>query len=90
MIHQPQGGVQGTASDIKIRAEEMIKLKRWMNQLFKKHTGQPLERIEKDSDRDFYMDAQEAKTYGIVDEVVTSLKQIPQAGEHVGGGKEEL
>lgn len=72
MIHQPWGGAQGTASDISIHAKEILKLKDDLNKILAKHTGQPLERIEKDTDRDFFMSAQEAKTYGLIDEVITS------------------
>jgi ATP-dependent Clp protease, protease subunit len=80
MIHQPSGGAQGTASDIKITAEEILKLKKRMSKLISKHTGQPIERVEKDSDRDYFMSADEAKKYGVVDEVVESLKDIPKGG----------
>jgi ATP-dependent Clp protease protease subunit len=76
MIHQPWGGAQGTASDISIHAREILKLKEELNKILAKHTGQPLERIEKDSDRDFFMSAHEAKDYGLVDEVITSKEQI--------------
>ena len=72
MIHQPWGGAQGTASDISIHAKEILKLKEDLNKILAKHTGQPLDRIEKDSDRDFFMSAQEAKAYGLVDQVVAS------------------
>ncbi|MFA5793607.1 MAG: ATP-dependent Clp endopeptidase proteolytic subunit ClpP [Candidatus Brocadiia bacterium] len=75
MMHQPWGGAQGDAMDIKIQAEEIIKLKNKLNLIISKHTGQPLERIEKDTDRDYFMSAQEAKDYGLVDEVVASLKE---------------
>lgn len=74
MIHQPWGGVQGTASDIKLQAEEILALKRRLNQILAKHTGQSVERIEKDSDRDYFMSAEEAKKYGLVDEVIESLR----------------
>lgn len=70
MIHQPWGGAQGTASDIVIQAEEIIRLKRSLNELYSKHTGQPVERIVKDSDRDFFMSAEQAKEYGLIDEVL--------------------
>jgi ATP-dependent Clp protease, protease subunit len=70
MIHQPWGGAQGTASDIVIQAEEIIRLKRNLNQLYAKHTGQPEERIQKDSDRDFFMSADQAKDYGLIDEIM--------------------
>ncbi len=72
MIHQPMGGVQGQASDIEIQAREILKLKEQLNIILTEHTGQPLERIAKDSDRNFWMDAQEAVEYGIVDNVLLS------------------
>ncbi len=74
MIHQPLGGVQGQASDIEIHAKEIIKIKRKMNELLHKHTGQPIEKIEEDSDRNFFMNPYEALEYGIIDEVITSRK----------------
>ena len=72
MIHQPWGGAQGSATDISIHAKEILKLKEDLNKILAKHTGQPLERIEKDSDRDFFMSAKEAKEYGLVDQVIAS------------------
>lgn len=72
MIHQPWGGAQGSATDISIHAKEILKLKEDLNKILAKHTGQPLERIEKDSDRDFFMSAKEAKDYGLVDQVITT------------------
>jgi ATP-dependent Clp protease, protease subunit len=69
MIHQPWGGYQGTASDIEIHAKEIMKTKQLMNEILAKHTGQPIEKIETDTDRDFYMTAEDAKAYGLVDEV---------------------
>jgi ATP-dependent Clp protease protease subunit len=69
MIHQPSGGSQGTASDIEIQAREILYLRHKMNELYAKHTGQSIEQIEKDMDRDRYMSADEAKTYGIIDTV---------------------
>lgn len=77
MIHQPWGGVQGTAQDIKIQAEEIIKLKQKINKIISKHSGQPLEKIEKDTDRDYFMSADEAKSYGLIDEVVETMKEMP-------------
>ncbi|MBI1978208.1 MAG: ATP-dependent Clp endopeptidase proteolytic subunit ClpP [Candidatus Omnitrophica bacterium] len=79
MIHQPWGGAQGSASDISIHAKEILKLKEELNRIFAKHTGQPLERIEKDSDRDFFMSAQEAKDYGIADQVIESKSDVPNS-----------
>ncbi len=69
MIHQPWGGFQGAASDIEIHAKEIVKTKAQMNEILAKHTGQPLDRIVADTDRDFFMTADEAKAYGLVDEV---------------------
>ncbi len=74
MIHQPSGGVQGQASDIKIQAEEMLRTKSILDNLLSKHTGQPIEKIEKDTERDFFMSADEAKLYGIVDEIIEKRK----------------
>jgi len=70
MIHQPLGGVQGQATDIDIQAKEIIRMRRLINEIFAKHTNQPLEKIEKDTDRDFFMSAEQAKEYGIIDEVI--------------------
>jgi len=75
MIHQPWGGVQGTASDITIQAEEILKAKKRLHHILAHHTGQEIPRIERDSDRDFYMSAEEAKEYGLVDTVITTLKE---------------
>jgi len=71
LIHQPLGGVQGQASDIGIQAKEILALKSKLNEILSAHTGQPLEKIEKDTDRDFFMSAEEAKNYGIIDEVIS-------------------
>ena len=73
MIHQPLGGAEGQASDIEITAKQIIKLKEKLNKIMAKNTGQKLSQIEKDVDRDYYMDAKDAKKYGIVDEVIASL-----------------
>lgn len=72
MIHQPLGGVQGQATDIEIHAKEILRMKDILNGLLTKHTGQPKETIERDTDRDFFMSADEAKAYGIIDEVITA------------------
>ena len=80
MMHQPSGGAQGTAADIRIQADEILNLKRILNKLFAKHTGQTLEKVAKDTDRDHFMSADEAKKYGIVDEVVESLKDVDVKG----------
>ena len=69
MIHQPWGGTQGTASDISIQAEEILRTKRRLNEILAQHTGQPLTAIEKDTDRDRYMSAEESRAYGLIDNV---------------------
>ncbi len=69
MMHQPSGGAQGTAADIEIQAKEILYLRGRMNELYARHTGQPLERIERDMDRDRFMSADEAKAYGLIDTV---------------------
>ena len=74
MIHQPWGGTQGTASDISIQAKEILRIKEELNKVLAKHTGQPLDKIQNDSDRDFFMSADEAKDYGLVDEVIHTMK----------------
>ena len=70
MIHQPSGGVEGQASDIEITAREIIKTKHELYQIIATHSGQPIEKIEKDSDRDYWMSAQEAVEYGVIDEIL--------------------
>ena len=72
MIHQPSGGAQGQASDIKIQAEQIIETRRRLNQYLAENTGQPIEVIERDTERDHWMSAEEALAYGLVDQVVTS------------------
>jgi ATP-dependent Clp protease protease subunit len=74
MIHQPIGGAEGQASDIEISAKHILKTRMALNKLLARNTGQPLSRIEKDVDRDFFMDAEEAKKYGVIDQVVTGKK----------------
>ncbi|WP_353683585.1 ATP-dependent Clp endopeptidase proteolytic subunit ClpP [Thermodesulfovibrio sp. 3907-1M] len=75
MIHQPIGGFYGQATDVEIHAREILKMKDLLNNILAKHTGQPIEKIQKDTERDFFMSAEEAKNYGIVDEVITSIKK---------------
>lgn len=70
MIHQPWGGAQGTTSDIDIQAREFLKMRSLMNEILSRHTGQPLDRIERDTDRNFWMSAEDAKDYGIIDDVI--------------------
>lgn len=71
MIHQPLGGAQGQATDIEIQAQEILRIKKRINELMSIHTGQPIEKLEKDTDRDFFMSASDAKTYGLIDQVLT-------------------
>ncbi len=77
MIHQVLGGAEGQASDVEIRVKYMLKLKHRLNEIIAKHTGQPVDVVEKACDRDNFMSSEEAKTFGLVDEVVASRKQIP-------------
>jgi ATP-dependent Clp protease protease subunit len=87
MIHQPLiagGGIAGQATDIEVEAKEMTKTKKILNEILSKHTGQPVEKVEEDSDRNYYMSAAEAKEYGLVDEVIQSTKKLEAA---VNGAK---
>jgi ATP-dependent Clp protease protease subunit len=77
MIHQPWGGVQGAATDISIQAKEILRLKDRLNEIIAKHTCKQAEEVAKDTDRDFFMSADEAKAYGLVDLVVQSRKEVP-------------
>ena len=77
MIHQPMGGFQGQATDIEIHAREMLNMKETLNRILANHTGQPIEKIAADTDRDFFMSGEDAKNYGIVDEVIK--KKQPRA-----------
>jgi ATP-dependent Clp protease protease subunit len=79
MIHQPYGGVYGQTTDVQIQAEEILKTKRELNELMAHHTGQSVEQVEQDSERDRYFSAQEAKDYGIVDEVIAKNPQTAEA-----------
>ena len=79
MIHQVSGGAQGQASDVERQVEFMFKLKRRLESIIAHHTGKPVEQVHNDADRDYYMSAEEAKQYGLVDEVVKSRKEIPGA-----------
>lgn len=76
LLHQPSGGAGGQASDISIEAEEILKVRERLNQLIADETGQPVERVAKDSDRNFWMDPQQAREYGLVSEVITSASEI--------------
>jgi ATP-dependent Clp protease protease subunit len=81
MIHQVLGGAEGPASDVEIRVKYMLKLKQRLNGIIAKHTGKSIEQVEKDCDRDNFMSSEEAKAYGLVDEVVKSRKEIPAMSE---------
>ncbi|MBI3892227.1 MAG: ATP-dependent Clp endopeptidase proteolytic subunit ClpP [Candidatus Wallbacteria bacterium] len=76
MIHQPLGGASGQASDIEIRAHEILRIKRLLNDILVEHTSQPLKRIEKDTERDFFMTSWQAKEYGLIDKVYTRSEEI--------------
>lgn len=77
MLHQPMGGFQGQATDVEIQAREILRIREDLNQILTHHTGKSLEIIERDTDRDFYMSGQQAKEYGLVDEVITSRGATP-------------
>ena len=81
LIHQPYGGAAGQATDIELQAKEILRMRDLLNQMLARDTGQPIEKIEKDTDRDFIMSAEEARVYGIIDEVITTreLAGVPQA-----------
>jgi ATP-dependent Clp protease protease subunit len=73
MIHQPSGGFQGQATDIGIQAEEIIKIRKRLDEIMAKHTGQPIERVHRDSERDYFLSAEEARVYGLIDEVIVRV-----------------
>ena len=89
MIHQPWGGVQGQATDISIQAQEILRLKDRINEILAKHCGKAVETVGKDTDRDRFMSADDAKAYGLVDEVVKSRKEIPGLNENKEASKQE-
>jgi ATP-dependent Clp protease, protease subunit len=97
LIHQPSGGIQGQATDIQIHAKEILRMRQTLNEMLARHTGQPIEKIERDTERDFFMSAQEAKEYGIIDDIiVTSSRDGRSAAKDgrlelaaSGGGKPE-
>jgi ATP-dependent Clp protease protease subunit len=78
MIHQPLGGTEGSATDISIHAREILRVRQSLNEILAHHTGQSVEKVEKDTDRDYFMSAEEAREYGVVDEVLTALKDAKQ------------
>jgi ATP-dependent Clp protease, protease subunit len=84
MIHQPSTGAQGTAADIEIVAKEILYMREQLNKLYAQHTGQSLERIEDDIDRDFFMSAEQARDYGLIDKVIVANVEVPTNGQGAG------
>ncbi len=80
MIHQPWGGAQGQATDVEIQAKEILRIKRMGNEIISFHTGQPLEKVQKDTERDFFMSPGEAKSYGIIDKIITRSENVSGGG----------
>ncbi len=89
LIHQPLAGVQGQASDIEIHAREILRMREVLNKILAKHTGQPEDRIAQDTDRDFFMNANETKEYGLIDDVIVSRANISQDGSGVDETRKE-
>ena len=90
MIHQPLGGFQGQATDIEIQTKEILRLKAKLNELMAHHTGQPLEKIQKDTERDYFMGAEEAKVYGLIDEVFVRRKAPATLFQSVAGSASRI
>ncbi|MFO0775032.1 MAG: ATP-dependent Clp endopeptidase proteolytic subunit ClpP [Nitrospiraceae bacterium] len=88
MIHQPMGGFQGQATEIDIHAREILKIRERLNEVMAKHTGQPLEKIAQDTERDYFMSAEEAKRYGLIDEVISRPPKIAKDAGTFGGLKD--
>ncbi len=88
MIHQPLGGFQGQATEIDIHAREILKIRERLNEIMAKHTGQPIEKISHDTERDYFMSAEEAKTYGLIDEVITRLTKPLKSVDSGDAGKD--
>ena len=86
LLHQPYGGAEGQAVDIEIQAKEMVRNRELMNEIIARHTGQPLEKVSKDTDRDFILTAEQAVEYGAVDEIITSRKIRPELAVAAAGG----
>jgi ATP-dependent Clp protease protease subunit len=88
LLHQPHGGAQGQSADIDIQAREILRLRALTNEILARHTGQPLEKVVRDTDRDFILDARQALEYGLVDEILSSHQVVPAigAGDGVGAG----
>jgi ATP-dependent Clp protease protease subunit len=85
LLHQPHGGAQGQAVDIEIQAREIVRYRKLLDQLIAEHTGQTLEKVSKDTDRDYILTAEEAVEYGVVDEVITSRKLKPELAAAIAG-----
>jgi ATP-dependent Clp protease protease subunit len=85
LLHQPHGGAQGQAVDIEIQAKEITRYRKLLEELIAKHTGQPLEKVAKDTDRDFILTAEEAVAYGVVDEVISTRKMLPELAAAAAG-----
>ena len=88
MIHQPMGGYHGTASDIQIHAQEILKMKQRLNDILAHHTGQKVSKVARDADRDYFMTPDEAKSYGLIDHVMRSREDLPGQGENKGKNKD--
>ncbi len=88
LIHQPMGGFQGQATEVDIHAREILKIREQLNEMFAKHTGQPIEKIMQDTERDYFMSGSEAKSYGIIDEVITRPPKGLQEAKTSQGAKE--
>ena len=86
LLHQPHGGAEGQAVDIEIQAKEIVRNRELMNEIIAEHTGQPLEKVAKDTDRDFILTAEQAVEYGAVDEIITSRKIRPELAVAAAGG----
>jgi ATP-dependent Clp protease protease subunit len=86
LLHQPHGGAEGQAVDIEIQAKEITRYRKLLEELIAQHTGQPLEKVAKDTDRDFILTADEAVEYGVVDEVISSRKMLPELAAVAAGG----
>ena len=89
MIHQPMGGFQGQATEIDIHAREILKIRERLNQIMAQHTGQPLEKISQDTERDYFMSGDEAKAYGLIDEVIVRSLEKPQPNGAKSAGKDK-
>ncbi len=89
MIHQPMGGFQGQATEIDIHAKEILKIRERLNHIMSQHSGQPLERIEQDTERDYFMSGEEAKAYGLIDEVIVRSQETGESNGSTSGSKDK-